>query len=299
MKHLSLIVLLLLCVWFGYSCLDYRTDRNAVAQVGETRITLADLQKHLNDTLVYREQAHAAIARWIEMQVFYEEAIARGLHEEENVKRLLRDAQVKILQDQLWLRVLSNTPEPSSEEQLEFYLENTHRFLRNTPAYEVGLLSTSNGKEIWEWRDAIAKTSFVALAEKLQNQGRTVQVRPPSPQLAQDLPGCFVADLPTIKEGQTLMPRKCGEDGFIILHLYRRHNAGDALPLEQVRDRVVRMVQRQNAEKLMDELLEQAKSRQAVFTFPEKLRHLPLANAESDSIKADTTARAQGAEELP
>jgi len=236
------------------SCGWLRDPGTPVAKVKDHTLTLEELKSNgetRRDSMIKRVQT------WVNDEVLYQEALSAGIQNEQDVAWLLHDAEKKIILDAYQRRFRKKLADPE-EGELEAYFD-AHRpdFVRN----ESQLLYRT-----WFYESLqAAKDAYHASPENANASVDSI-VWVPSSQTGV----CVGAILATLQPQGVSIPQVC--DGkFLILKLYARKSIGEPLSFREARSGVLVTVREERKAQALDSLLQEAKSRQAVFTWPENL----------------------------
>lgn len=225
-----------------------------LAKVKDRTLTLEELSARGEQG---RDSVMARVTEWVNQQVLVQEAMAMGLQNEPDVVWLLRDAERKILLDAFNRRFEKTLAEPE-EGELELYFEK-HRdeFMREEPTFRF---ISHRYPSLAEARIAVKFLADSGL------------VSPDSlPWISSASIGtCFRGILATLKPGGWSIPQICG-DSAVVLRLVGLKPVGEPLEYAEARSAAIHSVRREHRQRKLDSLLQEAKSRQAVFTWPENL----------------------------
>ncbi|GHV15201.1 hypothetical protein AGMMS49938_12830 [Fibrobacterales bacterium] len=116
-----------------------RDDSPVIAEVGNSTLTINELkrQKIAGDS-VSKEEWVRRIDSWVNFEVMYKEALDRGLRNDPEVRKLIKDAERKILVDKMRLSLDSPLDSPSDEELQNYYEKNKEQYqMDSVPFAEV------------------------------------------------------------------------------------------------------------------------------------------------------------------
>jgi hypothetical protein len=131
--------------------------------VEDSRLSINELKeaKHERDSISKDEWA-SRVEFWVDSEVMYREAIKRGLHKDPAVRKLIKDAERKILVDRLRLTIDYSTDMEYDKEILDYYEKNKEQF-RINPADS---LADSLAHEYIPFSDVRNQIRNIILSEK-------------------------------------------------------------------------------------------------------------------------------------
>jgi peptidyl-prolyl cis-trans isomerase C len=104
----------------------------AIAEVEDSRLSVNELKEaRLERDSISKEEWTSRIEFWVNSEVMYKEAIKRGLQKDPVVKKLLKDAERKILIDRLRLTIDYSADMEYEKETLDYYETNKDQFRIN------------------------------------------------------------------------------------------------------------------------------------------------------------------------
>lgn len=223
-----------------------------LAKVKDQTLTLEELNSRGAGS---RDSVMGRVREWVDQQVLVQEALAMGVQNEPEVQWLLRDAERKILLD-AFNRSFENKISDPEEGELEIYFEkHRDRFVREEPAF---LFHVKNFPSILEAKAFAKAADSLAFQDSLQWKN------------AQDLSSCIRGILATLRPNAVSIPQLCG-DSVVVIKLAGIKPVGDSLSYQDSRNQILSAVRRAHRQRKLDSLLMDAKSRHAVFTWPENL----------------------------
>jgi peptidyl-prolyl cis-trans isomerase C len=109
-------------------------DKSAtIAEVEESRLSLNELKEASSERdSISKEEWANRIEFWVNSEVMYKEAIKRGLQKDPVVRKLIKDAERKILIDRLRLTINYSTDMEYEKETLDYYEKHKEQFRLNT-----------------------------------------------------------------------------------------------------------------------------------------------------------------------
>jgi len=236
------------------SCNLFGNKGTVLAKVKDRVLTLEDL--HIQG-ITSRDSLMKRVVEWVDQEVLYQEALTQGLQKDPEVAWLLHDAERKILLDAYSQRFEKTFADPEDGE-LEAYFDRHHeQFLRQEPLVLCRLFQFVS---LVEAKDAVkAKLPVSDSSDTLQWKSLSA------------LGSCVAGLVATLHPGQASIPQQC-DTKFVVAQLVESKPVGSEQSFEEAREHVrIRVIEERRKQKL-DSLLNEAKSRQAVFLWPE---HLP------------------------
>jgi len=113
------------------SCnVDFWKDKSPViAEVDDSRLTIEQLREYENSASLSKAEWASRIEYWINFEIMYKEALKRNLQKDPVVKKLIKDAEKKILVDRLRLSI-DNSVNLENEREMEEYYKNNKDLFR-------------------------------------------------------------------------------------------------------------------------------------------------------------------------
>ncbi len=137
-----------------------------IVRVGERVLTQADLETLLPEAgraALSPEERSRFIDRWVELEVFYSEAVRRGLHNDPMVRARIEKLEKEFLADHLVFLELRESINVSEEEIAEYY-ENSEREYRLE--YRVSHILVNTLEEAENIRELLKTRSFSWVADR-------------------------------------------------------------------------------------------------------------------------------------
>jgi hypothetical protein len=238
-----------------------RTDSPVVARVGDAVLTLDEL--HASTPPEYREritkeQNIGYVKQWIDAELLYQEALRRKLHKKPDIRHRLE----RMRRDMLSAEFLSRTHLSASQVHISdsavqaYYENNSAEFVRPKDVVRYAQMVLDNYGLAVEVRNKATAANFLTLAATHSKQ--PVDDPRSLPYVEEDaLPPKVAAALAGAPAGSTRGPVRM-EDGYYLLHVLDRQEAGSVAPLEEVRtdiiDNLTTLVQKQEIENLLSTL---------------------------------------------
>ncbi|MDR0517863.1 MAG: hypothetical protein LBH25_12545 [Fibromonadaceae bacterium] len=113
-----------------------------IAEVENSYLSINELKESkIGRDSVSKDEWTNRIEHWINSEVMYREAIKRGLKNEPDVKKLIKNAERKILIDRLRLTVEFSADMEYDKETLDYYEDNKEAFRISTDSLADSLAS--------------------------------------------------------------------------------------------------------------------------------------------------------------
>ncbi len=236
-------------------------DSPVVAQVGDAQLTLDDLYRNIPEEYrdrITREQNVEYVKQWIDTELLYREALNRSLHKEKDVRRRLERMRRDLLSAELLNRqqLTSEHIHISDTMVQEYYERNEETFVRPKEVVRFLQIVVDKYSVASSLRSQANAKNFSALAAK---HSKTPAEDPRSaPYLPLDeLEPRLAAALKNARPGNTRGPVKL-DDGYYLLHLLDRQEAGTVATLDEVRgaivDRLTSEIQKREVERVLSSL---------------------------------------------
>ncbi len=127
-RHLYLLVLVLATISFT-ACEEEQAAPEFVARVGDRHLLRSELDRALRSIPVPQDSMEARqqiIEQWVTNELMYQEALRRGLRQDDEVQRLLEESERAVLVNALLSQLYEeNVVEPTSSEKKAYY--ESHR----------------------------------------------------------------------------------------------------------------------------------------------------------------------------
>ena len=273
MKLNPVLALCGLCIIGLLGCDLFKPRPDVLAEVEDSKLTLAQLRAQVppGDTL-NRAQWAERVQAWVEREILYREAVAKGLKKDPRVAELIAIAERKILIDHLRMRLDSALGDVTDGEMARFYEEHPDQFRRDRDVWTVARVLFPSMQVAQDF----VKIWSPAQAEGLV-EGRP-GILPPEASMQVLVAGpesdtCWAKDVRHFQRKVLSSPRVCAGE-VISLMLVDRLDSGGALTFLEVRPRLRDMVLEERRAQKMAQLLTEAKNRYQIFSYPAALDSL-------------------------
>lgn len=149
-------------------------EQHVIVRVGDEKLTLDELLDEIPApmrTHVSREDLQEYVARWINIQILYQEAVRRKIDTHIDVRRELRKLEIELIANALLDQELDRPLEISEEEIQQYYEANRNSFLRTAPeihALHVQCADATTADSLY--RRLIGGDDFAETARRLAAQ---------------------------------------------------------------------------------------------------------------------------------
>lgn len=261
MRFCLLSIIFVLCL---SACRDSGDDPIlARVENSDLKLSQLDLEKPW-DSLSFDARMEA-VENWVNRESVYERAMADGIADLPDVKRLLEDAKRKIVLGAYFAQV-TDTLSISESEVAAYYDENPERFARTENVYDVAVVTYASGSTAWQYYGPMAK--------------RTIAETPKKNWLVRDVesfdsvttfpPDCPAVDLKTLAVGKITPPKTCGKylKSVVVLS---RVDSGTVRPFSAVADLAKTLAANDKRKRFVAAFKDSVKKRQAIFIYPEEI----------------------------
>jgi hypothetical protein len=228
-----------------------------IARVGGSTLTLENLRSALPAEVLERADRQDLLAfvnGWVRTELLKQAAYSMGYPKDPRVRSRLEEATRSILVEVYLEDELAVAPLISETEVQDYYLNNQEEFRRSADEVRVAILWFSNSAAAQRARDAIlagrtfeevaADTSQGVLASELESGSMT------EADLGEELGSTVFRQT----EGVLSRPTRIG-NGYVLLRVEQRQNAGTVRALAEVREDIVARMAADLRNIKLDELL--------------------------------------------
>ncbi len=253
------------------SCGYLKDPGTPLAKVKNQTLTMEDIRAR-GETR--RDSVMAMVEAWVNEEVLVQEALTMGLNKQPDVAALLKSANRKILLD-AYMRNFSQGVADPEEGELEAYFE-AHRkeFVRETKDVRFSMVVFPELKQASDVYKARSTLAWGDLRMRMDStlKDSSIGALPWVP--VKDLNPCVDGIIATLSLDAVSLPQLC--DGKpILIKLHDKKDVGDPLTYTEARETVLTQSRALRKSQKLDSLLQEAKSRLPVFTWPENLPKKP------------------------
>ena len=160
------------------ACKGSPTDEVYLARVGDRTLTAQDIKPSLDATAYQQDTSEALqqiVEGWVKDELIAQEAIRRGLRNDDEVKRLLEENERQVLVSAFINRLIQeNLPVPTEEEIEAYYAQNMEQLALRDDYLRVRYIGTATIEEATDirltLRDATVEGTVDIIWEDLVSQ---------------------------------------------------------------------------------------------------------------------------------
>lgn len=251
-EQLALLTSVLLLMVAATGCQDSAPPANYVARVGDSYLTSPELEKTLQDLSTGKDSVEARqqiIEQWVTNELLYQEAQNRGLRENTEVQRLLKENERSVLISALVSSLYEqNQVQPSADEVRSYYNQHRQQLTLREPFAQVRHLATRSLDSAAAARQQLQQAVIAGHADSVWTQ--LVLRYAQDPNQSRDLSKHFYpesryfrsspslqAALQRLSDGQ-IAPLVRTDSLVHVLQLVKRVPAGSVPQLDWIRDQI-------------------------------------------------------------
>lgn len=246
----------------GLDCERREKPPTVVAKVGGNVLTLEEVNEQIPPDyygVVTREQKEELVRRWIDTEVLYHEALRRGLHKEEKIKRMIKRMKTELLAAELVERELNDNTAVTDEELESYYSSHKEEFARDHPEVRAKHLLVGTRKEAWKVRRRLVRgESFEDLLKEGPIEGGDLGYFS-----MDDVPSEIAKVAFSLREGEISKPVKT-DLGYHIIQVLDSEGEGTLRPLKMVKGEIVDKLATIKQRKHLEELLKRLKKKEVI-----------------------------------
>ena len=250
-----------LALWGLTACQKAEPQGVVLAEVNGAVLTLEELRDAYPaeyEKFLPREQYLDVIQRWIDDEAVYQQALARKLDQEPEMKRKLQRLQRRMIIEEFLAREVgvAGEIEPDEGALTRYYENNKSDFLRRAPEYRYLHIRLATLKDALAVRAKVRGNNFAALSQTHSLDTAPEFLDPPFRKTS-EMPTCL-HDLLDARPGWVSNPVSC-PDGVYLVRLLDRIEAGTPLPFPEVRASISARLSMQHKEKMRQSKIRQYK----------------------------------------
>ena len=263
MRFFLLSFLSVLCV---VSCKNLGESSDpTLARVENSELKLSRLNENGNwDSLPF-EARMELVENWVNRESVYERALADGIGDMPEVKRLLDDAKKKIVLGAYFSQV-TDTISTLESDVAAYYDEHPGQFAFDANVYDVVVITYTSGSTAWKYYGPMAKKTVLAKPEK-NWLVRDVESFDSVTAFPLD---CPAVDLGTLSVGKITPPKTCGKNLKSVI-VMSKVDSGTVRPFADVADLARTLAANAKRKKFIAAFKDSVKKRQAIFIYPEEI----------------------------
>ncbi len=236
-----------------------------LARVENSELKLSFLSENGNwDSLPF-EARMEQVENWVNRESVYERALADGIGEMPEVKRLLEDAKKKIVLGAYFAQV-TDTLSISESDVAAYYDEHPELFALNANVYDIAVVTYASGATAWKYYGPMSKRMILEKPEKSWLV-RDVE--------SLDSVTAFPLDCPAVDPGQLAVgkitpPKACGKNLKSVI-VISKVDSGSVRPFADVAELARTLAANAKRKEFIAAFKDSVKKRQAIFIYPEEI----------------------------
>lgn len=244
--------------------LDDRSDPT-LARVENAELKLSALSENGNwDSLPFKARMEQ-VENWVNRESVYERALADGIEDLPEVKRLLEDAKRKIVLGAYFAQV-TDTLSTSESDVAGFYDSHPELFALNANVYDIAVVTYASGSTAWKYYGPMSKKTILEKPEKSWLV-RDVESHDSVTVFPLD---CPAVDLGQLSVGKITPPKTCGKSLKSVIVL-SKVDSGTVRPFADVAEFARTLAANAKRKEFIAAFKDSVKKRQAIFVYPEEI----------------------------
>ena len=286
MRFFKRIIFLMVAISFFAGCSSVnkqKGDNAIVARVGKSVLLASEINQELPGRLsksIRLDEKKNYVRRWINTEVLYQEAQKRGYGHLPEIERELKSVKKSLLANKLLEKEFPKKPEIPDSTIRKYYLENKDGFVRNQNEIHLGFILFQQKKNA---------EKFANLLKSGKSFGNAVKITLPKGDQSQEWDRGYISEnnIPLFISGVVkhtkirgiVGPRKT-EGGFYVLQVLDRKKKGSYRGLEEVRPRIVALLQEEKMREIYHQYINSLKNQRNII-----MNLNVLEKTESDSTR--------------
>ncbi len=262
--RLSLLFILFVLSLVACKNLGERSDPT-LARVENAELKLSALSENEGWDSLSFESRMELVENWVNRESVYERALADGVGESPEVKRLLEDAKRKIVLG-AYLAQVTDTLSTSESDVAAYYDEHPELFALNANVYDIAVVTYASGSTAWKYYGPMSKKTILSKPEK-NWLVRDVESLDSVTVFPLD---CPAVDLGLLSVGKITPPKTCGKSLKSVIVL-SKVDSGSVRPFAEVADFARTLAASDKRKKFIAAFKDSVKKRQAIFVYPEEI----------------------------
>lgn len=260
-------------------------EEDVVARVGEAVLTLDDLASEIPEGIrdrITKQDLQDYISRWINSQIFYQEAKRRGLDREVNIARELERVERELIVNALLEKeIYANKGQVPEGELQKYYDDNRESFRRNeieARVYHINMNSKAAADSLY--RILRSGGNFAGVAQELAAQSEDANswdLTLATSEVPEAMHSVF-----RLRAGTVSAPIEL-DDGFHIFQVVETYPSGTLRELNTVREEISNRLELTGRDERYRSLLANLRGAAKVETNLQRLESMPM-----DSLFART-----------
>lgn len=270
-----LLVMLLLVSGLG-GCTRTPEPEDVVARVGNAVLSESDLRAALPVGRMPGGPGHAAdarrqlIERWVDRELLYQEALARGMHRQPRLRTLIEEAERDLLAAALLDAEFGGQESDIEETDIQrYYQENRADFQRASSEIRARHILLASRRDANARLQALQRSaSFEELATEFSLDPDTRFRGGDLGYFSQEEEPVLWAACENLPMNEVSQPIRT-DYGYHLIEVLDRQEAGTLRELEQIRDRILEALVRQRQQEQLNRLLHRLREQHQWSMAPE------------------------------
>jgi EpsD family peptidyl-prolyl cis-trans isomerase len=274
-KTMALVLCLVLMALAGAGCKKEQPQGQVVARVNKTVLTDSDVKDYLPNGAagISPAQKEEFLRRWVDTELFYQEAIKKGLDKDPKVAKQLRDLKREILANQLLQKEVVEKQAVSETEVRSYFDLHQTEFQNNIRYSQIVVQSPEEAASIKAALDGGADFAKLAKERSLEANSRANggDMAGYLQRGSGEIPLDFEEKLFALAKGATSEPIKLF-NGFFIVRVTDRKPVWPPVKYEDVREGLSNGMTMSKQKLAFDSLTEELKKTAQVETHPDLIK---------------------------
>ena len=272
---MALVLSLVLMLLAGAGCKKEQPQGQVVARVNKTVLTDGDVKDYLPNGAagISPAQKEEFIRRWVDTELFYQEAIKKGLDKDPKVAKQLRDLKREILANQLLQKEVVEKQVVGEAEVKAYFDQHQTEFQNNIRYSQIVVQSPEEAASIKTALDGGADFAKIAKERSLEASSRANggDMAGYLQRGSGEMPLDFEEKLFSLAKGATSDPIKLF-NGYFIVRVTDRKPVWPPVKYEDVREGLSNGMTMSKQKLAFDALTEELKKTAKVETHPELIK---------------------------
>jgi EpsD family peptidyl-prolyl cis-trans isomerase len=271
----ALVLGLALTVLAGAGCKKEQPQGQVVARVNKTVLTESDVKDYLPNGAagISPAQKDEFLRRWVDTELFFQEAIKKGLDKDPKVAKQLRDLKREILANQLLQKEVVEKQVVNEAEVRSYFDQHQTEFQNNIRYSQIVVQSQEDAASIKAALDGGADFTKTAKERSLDANSRANggDMAGYLQRGSGEMPLDFEEKLFALAKGATSEPIKLF-NGYFIVKVTDRRPVWPPVKFEDVREGLSNGMTMSKQKQAFDALTEELKKTAQVETHPELIK---------------------------
>ena len=251
----------------GCSSMHKQDEDPVVAQVGKSVLLASEINQEVPGSLsksIRLDEKKNYVRRWINTEVLYQEAQKRGYGYLPEIKRELRNVKKSLMANKLLEKEFPQKPIIPDSSIQKYYLKNKDSFVRNKNEVRFGFILFQQNKNADAFANLLKSgKSFGDALRTVLPKGKQSQGWDSGYISMADVPAFLSPIVKRTKIKGVSGPRKT-EGGFYVLQVFDRKKSGSYRSLEEVRPKILAMLQEEKMREIYHQYINSLKNRRNI-----------------------------------